>query len=45
MSAIREVEFNHDYYSAQARKAYNNHYTPESNYIQLKNIYEAVEND
>ena len=40
--AIDEIEQNYGFYSKNARNAYIKHYTPESNYLELKSIYEAV---
>lgn len=40
--AVSEVEEHFDVYSMNARKAYQEHYTPEQNYQQLKTIYEEV---
>lgn len=42
LEAIEEVEKNFAYYGVNAKSAYETYYTPESNYRQLKSIYEAV---
>jgi Glycosyltransferase len=40
--AIKEAENNYIKFSANAKKAYDSHYTPDSNYEKLKSIYKAV---
>lgn len=45
LKAIQTVESNFDRFSQNARIAYEKHYTPDNNYLQLKRIYEAVRNE
>lgn len=45
LQAVKNASENFDYYSSNAKEAYENRYVPDYNYQQLKNIYEAVLNE
>ena len=44
-NALKLLDDNYSMYCKNAKEAYQNYFTPESNYRQLKSIYEAVIKD